>query len=103
MQQWLVAPSEPLKIRDEALTKLFFTAKAAGSRNAGLIDRLHAERQRMLRQVECMLAAALPDSPLPEPRGAAKLRAPELAARCGAHAARTVRHWAKDILRPKEH
>lgn len=99
LQQWFAAPSEPLKIRDEALTKLFFTAKAnPADHDSGLLGRLQAERRRMLAQIERILASALPDGPLPDPQNAAKLGAPELALRYGAHAARTPKHWAKDLL-----
>ena len=99
LQQWFAAPSEPLKIRDEALAKLFFAAKGGpAGRDSGLLARLQAERRRIQAQLDRTLAAALPDGPLPDPQEAAKLGAPELAVRYGAHAARTARHWAKDLL-----
>lgn len=102
LKAWFAAPSEPLKIRDESLTKLFFASQATQSDDQGLRARFDRERRRVLAQVERTLSAALPPGPLPDPQNAARLGAPELAVRYGAHAARTARHWAKDLLNRPE-
>ncbi|WP_052663805.1 PadR family transcriptional regulator [Psychromicrobium lacuslunae] len=96
---WLKAPSAPLRVRDERLAKLFFGSRAEdpGVRDQA-IAALQEERRRLLAHIDSALGVLLPDQELPPPSEAAKLGAPELAVRYGAHAARTAEHWVRRVV-----
>ncbi|WP_394940444.1 PadR family transcriptional regulator [Psychromicrobium sp. YIM B11713] len=99
LQRWLKAPSAPLRIRDERLVKLFFSSRAEEPEHPhNALHALKAERQRLLTHIDSALGTLLPEKELPTPSEAAKLGAPELVIRYGAHAARTAEHWVKRVV-----
>lgn len=99
LQTWLQAPSAPIRIRDERLAKLFFASRASSAEiRAEAIAALRDERRRLLSHIDSALGTLLPDQELPTPSEAAKLGAPELVVRYGAHAARTAEHWVKRVV-----